>query len=120
MTNRRSFNAWAEDPKEEQTTGAILQGPTGKQGTKGRQSLSGEKMGDLLLVSLRGVHSKWGRFCTFSSGLPVNQWYEFGRGQVWPSVLLVTSPAHPHAQDHQILTSVQAGSERTGRQGGGI
>lgn len=27
-------------------------------------------MDALLLVSLRGVNSKWGRFCTFPSGLP--------------------------------------------------
>lgn len=27
-------------------------------------------MGALLLVSLRAVNSKWGRFCTFPSGLP--------------------------------------------------
>lgn len=28
-------------------------------------------MGTLLLVYVRDAHSQWGRFCTFSSGLPV-------------------------------------------------
>lgn len=40
-TNRKRLNAWTEDHMGEQTTGAILQGPTWNQGTKGRLSTEG-------------------------------------------------------------------------------
>lgn len=75
-------------------------------------------MGTFLLISIRNIHSKRGKFCTFSSGLPRDQGYEFGKGQAWSCVLLAASLSHPRAQDRRVRTSEQAGSEQAGRRGG--
>ena len=48
-------------------------------------------MGTFLLISIRKIHSKRGKFYAFSSGLPSDQGYEFGRGQAWSGVLLAVS-----------------------------
>lgn len=52
------------------------------------ESLYRGKMGTILLVYAQDAHSKWGKFCMFSPGLPSDQWHESGRGQAWSSVLL--------------------------------
>lgn len=70
-------------------------------------------MGAILLVYVRDARSRWGKFFSFSSDLPSDQWHEFRRSQTWPSVLLFAiSQPHPHAQNHLILTNIQAGSEQ--------
>lgn len=64
----------------------------------------------------KNIHSKRGKVCTFSSGLPSNQGYESGRGLAWAGVLLASNPSYPQAWDHWTRTSVPAGSEQAERQ----
>lgn len=77
-------------------------------------------MGALLLVSLRGVHSEWGRFCTFSSGLPsepvVRVWKSPGVAQCSAG----HQPGTPSCSGPPDPNQLQAGSEHTGRQEGGL
>lgn len=44
-------------------------------------------MHTILLADVRDVHSKRGKFCTFSSGLPRDQGHGFGCGWAWFSIL---------------------------------
>lgn len=88
MVTHRSLNAWV---KTRWKSRQLRQSHKGLVGIREQKVVSLGRAGGRPPTGLRkGVRSTWGRFCTFSSGLPSNQGYEFGRDQAqspscsWP------------------------------------
>lgn len=106
--------AWAEDQVEEQTTGAMLPGPTRNQGTKGSRLTAGRWAPSYSFM--HGMHIPNGASCARSLLVfPGTSGASLGEVRLGP-VFCCHRLAAPHAHDHQILTNIQAGSEQTVRQ----